>query len=107
MLYLDTCVVLALLTPEVHTQAATAFVEQATEMLAISSWTATELHSALAFKVRSGALNAAEGDRVLAGLAQPLAKLNRLPVQHHDHRDHLHSGAGAAQDPDGQGRRRP
>ena len=54
-------------------------------MLAISSWTTTELHSALAFKVRSGALNAAEADRALAGLAQPLAKLNRLPVQHHDH----------------------
>ena len=36
MLYLDTCVVLALLTLEVNTQAATAFVEQATEMLAIN-----------------------------------------------------------------------
>lgn len=85
MLYLDTCVVLALLTPEIHTQAATAFVEQTTETLAISPWTTTELHSALALKVCTGALNAAEADRVLAGLAQPLAKLNRLPVQHHDH----------------------
>ena len=29
MLYLDTCVVLALLTPEVHSQSATAFVKAA------------------------------------------------------------------------------
>ena len=36
MLYLDTCAVLAVLTPEIHTQAATAFVEQTTETLAIS-----------------------------------------------------------------------
>lgn len=73
MLYLDTCVVLAVLTPEIHTQAATAFVEQTTETLAISPWTTTELHSALALKVRTGALNAAEADRVLAGFEQTLA----------------------------------
>jgi len=66
MLYLDTCVLLALLTPEVHSPAASAFLEQAVETLAISPWTATELHSALALKVRTGALSATEADRVHA-----------------------------------------
>ncbi|MFN9694424.1 MAG: hypothetical protein ACK550_11635 [Synechococcaceae cyanobacterium] len=45
MLYLDTCVLLALLTPEVHSPAASAFLEQATQTLAISPWSATQLHS--------------------------------------------------------------
>ncbi len=65
MLYLDTCVLLALLTPEVHSPAASAFLEQAAETLAISAWSATELHSALALKVRTGALSTTEADRVL------------------------------------------
>jgi uncharacterized protein len=73
MLYLDTCVLLALLAPEIHTQAATAFLEQTTDTLAVSPWCVTELHSALALKVRSGALHAAEADRVLAGFEQTLA----------------------------------
>ena len=46
MLYLDTCVLLALLTPEVHSPAASAFLEQAAETVAISPWSAPELHSA-------------------------------------------------------------
>lgn len=61
MLYLDTGVLLALLTPEVHSPFATAFLEEASEALAISSWSTTELHSALALKVRTGALNPWEG----------------------------------------------
>ena len=73
MLYLDTCVLLALLTPEVHSPAASAFLEQAAETLAISPWTATELHSALALKVRTGALSATEADRVLEVFDSSLA----------------------------------
>ena len=73
MLYLDTCVLLALLTPEVHSPAASAFLEQAAETLAISPWTATELHSALALKVRTGALSATEADRVLEVFESSLA----------------------------------
>jgi predicted nucleic acid-binding protein len=73
MLYLDTCVLLALLTPEVHSAAASAFLEQAAETLAISPWTATELHSALALKVRTGALSATEADRVLEVFESSLA----------------------------------
>jgi uncharacterized protein with PIN domain len=73
MLYLDTCVLLALLTPEVHSPAASAFLEQAPETLAISPWSATELHSALALKVRTGALSTTEADRVLEVFESSLA----------------------------------
>jgi predicted nucleic acid-binding protein len=73
MLYLDTCVLLALLTPEVHSPAASAFLEQAAETLAISPWSATELHSALALKVRTGALSATDADRVLEVFESSLA----------------------------------
>jgi hypothetical protein len=47
MLYLDTCVLLAALTPEAHSTTAVAFLEQASAALAISAWSVTELHSAL------------------------------------------------------------
>jgi predicted nucleic acid-binding protein len=73
MLYLDTCVLLALLTPEVHSPPASAFLEQAAETLAISPWSATELHSALALKVRTGALSATDADRVLEVFESSLA----------------------------------
>ena len=48
MLYLDTCVLLAVLLPEAHSAAAAAFLEEARAQLAISSWSVTEFHSALA-----------------------------------------------------------
>jgi predicted nucleic acid-binding protein len=48
MLYLDTCVLLALLTPEVHSPAASAFLEQAAETLAISPWSAHRAAFAIA-----------------------------------------------------------
>ena len=85
MLYLDTCVLLALLTPEVHSPFATAFLEEASEALAISRWSTTELHSALALKVRTGALSPAEADRVLDGFERSLAPaLLLLDLQHQD-----------------------
>lgn len=73
MLYLDTCVLLALLTPEIHSLAAATFLEQASDALAISPWTVTELHAALTLKVRTGALSSAQADRVLEGFEQSLA----------------------------------
>ena len=91
MLVLDTCVLLALLTPEVHSQSATAFVEEASEALAISPWSITELHSALALKVRVGALSAAEADGVLDGFERSLAPaLLLLDLQD---QDFLHANA--------------
>jgi predicted nucleic acid-binding protein len=56
MLYIDTCVLLAVLMPEVHPSIAAAFLEEARAPLAISSWSVTERHSALGLKVRSKAL---------------------------------------------------
>ena len=40
MLNLDTCALLAVLTPEIHSPLATAFLGQATELLALSPWSA-------------------------------------------------------------------
>ncbi|MCX5928817.1 MAG: type II toxin-antitoxin system VapC family toxin [Synechococcus sp. LacPavin_0920_WC12_MAG_50_7] len=73
MLYIDTCVLLALLTPEVHSAEANAFMAQAKAPLAISSWSVTELHSALGLKVRSKALNQAQAELILQGFERSLA----------------------------------
>ena len=73
MLYIDTCVLLALLTPEVHSSAATSFLAEAQAPLAISSWSITELHSALGLKVRSKALNQAQAELILQGFERSLA----------------------------------
>ena len=65
MLYLDTCVLLALLLPEPHSECATRFLEQASEQLLISPWCSTELHSALGFRVRTGSLSTGDAERVI------------------------------------------
>jgi hypothetical protein len=44
MRYIDTCVLLAMLTPEVHSSTATMFLAEASVPLAISDWIVTELH---------------------------------------------------------------
>ena len=54
-----------MLLPEVHTTAAAAFLEEASAPLAISSWSVTELHSALGLKVRTKALSQAQAETVL------------------------------------------
>jgi predicted nucleic acid-binding protein len=73
MLYLDTCVLLAVLLPEVHSERATRFLQDATDPLAISPWTGTEVHSALGLKVRTGSLTRDQADRVLQAFEQELA----------------------------------
>ena len=73
MLYVDTCVLLAALTPEAHSDTAAAFLEQATAPLAISPWSATELHSALGLKVRTKALSPSQAEAVLQGFERSLA----------------------------------
>jgi predicted nucleic acid-binding protein len=88
MLYLDTCVLLAALTPEAHSGAAAAFLEQAPAPLAISPWCATELHSALGMKVRTGALSPAQAEAVLEGFERSLAPgFLMLEVQPQDFRN--------------------
>lgn len=73
MLYIDTCVLLAVLTPERHSATAAAFLEEAPAPLAISSWSLTELHSALGVKVRSRALNHQQAETVLHSFERQLA----------------------------------
>ena len=73
MLYIDTCVLLAVLMPEVHSAAAVAFLEAAKAPLATSSWSVTELHSALGLKVRTKALSQAQAETVLQGFERSLA----------------------------------
>ena len=73
MLYVDTCVLLAALTPEAHSPTAAAFLAQARAPLAISSWSVTELHSALGFKVRTKALGLSQAEAVLQGFERSLA----------------------------------
>ena len=73
MLYLDTCVLLAVLLPEAHSAAAVAFLEEARAPLAISAWSITELHSALSLKVRTRALSQAQAEAVMQGFERSLA----------------------------------
>lgn len=87
MLYVDTCVLLAALTPEEHSNAAAAFLEQATVPLAISPWSATELHSAVGLKVRTKALSPSQAEAVLQGFERTLAPgLRMLEVEPQDFR---------------------
>lgn len=62
LLYVDTCVLLAVLMPEVHSAVAAAFFAEASAPLAISSWSVTELHSAFGVKVRTKALIQAQAE---------------------------------------------
>jgi len=88
MLYVDTCVLLAALTPEAHSGIAVAFLEQATAPLAISPWSATELHSALRLKVRTRALTLSQAEAVLQGFERSLAPgLLMLEVEPQDFRN--------------------
>ena len=73
MLYVDTCVLLAALTPEAHSPTAAAFLAQARATLAISSWSVTELHSALGLMVRTKALGLSQAEAVLQGFERSLA----------------------------------
>jgi len=60
MRYADTSVLLAYLTPEVHSRAAEAFMPHAGDPIAISGWTEVELLSGLGLKLRTAQLNEAE-----------------------------------------------
>ena len=88
MLYIDTCVLLAVLTPEAHSATATAFLAEASAPLAISTWSVTELHSALGLKVRTKALSQSEAEAVLQDFARSLAPgLLMLELESQDFRN--------------------
>jgi len=88
MLYIDTCVLVAVLMPEAHSTTAAAFLEQASAPLAISSWSITEIHSALGLKVRTKALSASQAEAVLQGFERSLAPgLLELELEPQDFRN--------------------
>ncbi|MEQ1509378.1 MAG: type II toxin-antitoxin system VapC family toxin [Sphingopyxis sp.] len=61
MIYLDTSLVVAAITPEVGTEAAQAFLRsKAGEHLCVSDWVVTEVGGALAFKLRTEQFDAAQ-----------------------------------------------
>ena len=62
-----------MLLPEAHSATETAFLAEARAPLAISSWSVTELHSALGLKVRCKALSQAQAEAVLQGFKRSLA----------------------------------
>ena len=69
MLYVDTLVIIAALTPETVTERVqTWLAEQPAGELAISGWVVTEVSSALAIKVRTGALQVKHRAEILAAL---------------------------------------
>lgn len=66
MIYLDTSLVVAAITPEVGTEAAQAFLRStAGEHLYVSDWVVAEVAGALAFKVRTKQIDAAQRMRAL------------------------------------------
>lgn len=65
-LYLDASVLVALLIPDVFSEAAEALVEQAAEPLIVSDFARAELASAVALKVRRGVLTQPQARAVFA-----------------------------------------
>lgn len=87
-LYLDTCVLLASLTPEAHSNAAIGFLAGADQTLAISDWCETELTSALGLKIRTNQLTAEQAESVLLTFQKEMAPaLERFTIVEQDFRN--------------------
>jgi uncharacterized protein len=71
MLYLDTCVVMSVLTNEPRSTAVEAWLTaQSIDDLAISDWVVTEFSSALSIKVRTGAISTVQRSAIRAQFTQ-------------------------------------
>ena len=65
--YVDTSIIISALTPEINSAASQNWLEaQGPGSLNISPWVVTEIHSALAMKVRTGQLTVEDKSKVLA-----------------------------------------
>lgn len=63
MIYVDTSVIVPLLTTEPKTQAVTAWFSELGDMPTCADWLLTEFHSALSIKLRTGQLSEANAKR--------------------------------------------
>ena len=64
MIYVDTSVIVPLLTTEPKTQAVTAWFSKLSDTPTCADWLLTEFHSALSIKLRTGQINEANAKRV-------------------------------------------
>lgn len=82
--YLDTSVLVALLTAEVHSDRADAWVAQhAEEKLLISGWVEAEYAAAIAAKLRAGRLTPQARERVISAFADLVAStFGSIPASH-------------------------
>ncbi|MEQ1725552.1 MAG: type II toxin-antitoxin system VapC family toxin [Sphingopyxis sp.] len=82
MIYLDTSLIVAAITPEVGTEAAQALLQStAGGHLCVSDWVMTEVSGALAFKVRTKQIDAAQRIRALQSWRALLdTSFNRLSI---------------------------
>jgi predicted nucleic acid-binding protein len=94
MLYVDTSVIVSALTNEADTALSQIWLtRQETSELTISDWTTTEFASALAIKLRTGALGADHRAAALSAFTRLCVEsLRTLPVEREDFRaaDALH-----------------
>jgi hypothetical protein len=82
MLYLDSCVVVALLVPEPHSSRADSWMTaKAGVEIALSGWVEAEVAAALSAKARLGQLDPARSRNARAGLAALAASTKSLPIE--------------------------
>lgn len=82
MIYLDPSVVVTLITPEQHTSAAEAWLqEQSSGTVTVSEWVLTEVASALAIKQRTRVLDDLGRARVQRICERLVSQLEVLPVR--------------------------
>ncbi|MCE3290313.1 MAG: twitching motility protein PilT [Caulobacter sp.] len=82
MFYLDTSLIVSLITNEAHTPDARGWLSNhLTDELAISLWVTTEVSSALSMKLRTGQIDAAERGQAASAYAALVAgSLLNLPI---------------------------
>ena len=81
-LYLDASLLVSVLSRELASARVRAWLRaQADAELSISDWAATEVASALAMKVRTGAMTPGEHDAALAAFAELMRSFEIKPVQ--------------------------